>query len=856
MKRFAYFVVLQVALLLLSVKVYCVDISLAGEWRYQVDSLSIGVEEHWENREFHSTITLPGSTDEAGVGNSLPLYKSRTGYETFSNYPAGADFGMFTRKHKYIGKVWYQREFDISNEQAGCYTLFLERVMWRSMVWIDGKLVSSPIDYLSSPHVHHLGNLSEGNHTITIMVDNSEIYPIGALGHSYCPHMQTQWNGIVGKIGLNRDSEIMLAHIDAYPSYEKQSLKLSLEIINSTSSVTDAIVNVAVRKRGSAESVASYNQSVNLVEGKSGCELNLRVVDVLPWDEFTPNLYDVDVRLSTGKYSDTRSLVVGFRDLSYKDKHFSVNGKKITYRNSHEGMFFAKTGYPAMDVEYWRRVWTLYKNHGFNAVRFHSACPPEAAFVAADELGLYLQVEFFWKDGWMNLGDLIGGKDERLNNFVYDEALQALRCYGNHPSMMLVSFGNELGGNFDWMGERIRELKEFDPRHLYAAGIAHNITIWDDYVEYGGKNKAHNYDGTDWDYSHNYKDASAHNYDKKEFRREHLPEFTHEAGQYIVHPLWRDIESYDGVLAPYNMQYYHSVAVKNGIANLDEELQYASGRINKNLYKAEIEATLRTKESAGYALLSMVDYPGQGEALVGWVNALYESKNFMTPEEYRMFGSHTVPLLRFAKFVWTDGERFEGKVEVANYGAEDLIDLRIHYKLSDGDKLLSSGVLESKSIPQGELTSVGSFGCTLKSGKAGRKVDIEVSIENTSYVNRWSVWVFPDNEKEKNYSSILQTHSLQEAITALKAGRKVLLYADNLGSRGNGVYSSFYPVFWSATWFMGQDTDVSGAYVRNTHPMFDKFPTENVIDWQWRDICEGSHGFVLNDLPADYYPVV
>lgn len=172
-------------------------------------------------------------------------------------------------------------------------------------------------------------------------------------------------------------------------------------------------------------------------------------------------------------------------------------------------MFFGKTGYPEMSLSYWMDIFSLYKKHGFNAVRFHSSCPPEAAFEAADRLGLYLQVEFFWMDGWMGYPDLIGENNDALNTYVVREMRHALQCYGNHPSMMLVAFGNELGGDFDWMGERIKTFKQEFPNQFFAAGIAHNVTVHDDFVEYGGKQKIWNYVGTDWDYSDSYSVANA-----------------------------------------------------------------------------------------------------------------------------------------------------------------------------------------------------------------------------------------------------------------------------------------------------------------------------------------------------------
>lgn len=831
-------------------------ISLEGEWLFKVDSTNVGEQQHWENDEFSQKISLPGSTDEWGIGNEYPLFKSILGTNNLEGYPTNTDFGMLTRKHKYLGKAWYQKKFIVSKDAKDKkYTLFLERVMWRSKIWIDGNPVGNSADYLSTPHIYTIGSLAPGEHSITIQVDNSQIHPIGTLGHAYCPHMQSQWNGIVGEISLKAAPHISIDHISVYPSFEEKKVKIRLVLSNDNRKKRTTIYLI-IKEKSTGKTVAVEKLKSVVAAGSSTVDHIFTINGpLLPWDEFTPELYQLEASLDYSGQKQVSMTMFGFRDLGISDKHFTINGRKLIYRNSHEGMFFGKTGYPVTDVDYWRRIWKLYKDHGFNAVRFHSSCPPEAAFTAADELGLYMQVEFFWMDGWMGYKDLIGGKNEVLNDFVLREFKQAIKMYGNHPSMLLVSFGNELGGNFDQMGEWIAEVKKDDPRHFYAAGIAHNIISADDYVEYGGKNRAQNNEGTDWDYTHNYAVPKAHNYDAA-YQRKDLPEFTHETGQYIVHPLWSEINKYDGVFAPRNLEYFKKRAEENGIVNQDTALQRASGNINKMLYKAEIEATLRTSASAGYSLLSMVDYPGQGEALVGWVDPFYENKNFMTPEEFRSFGTHTVPLLRFSKYAWEEGEQFVGKVEVSNYGKETLKDARVRYVLKEGDKILENGILSGKDIEQGEITSIGEFSYLLKAGKHGCQLTIYLDIVGTEYKNSWNIWVFPSAVQEEKTERVLFTTSLSEALKKLDQGGKVLLQADQLGSVKNKIYAAFNPVFWSATWFVGQNTDVSGAFIRADHDALRKFPTSDVMDWQWKDICEGARGFILNELPKDYYPIV
>jgi hypothetical protein len=66
-----------------------------------------------------------------------------------------------------------------------------------------------------------------------------------------------------------------------------------------------------------------------------------------------------------------------------------------------ENANFAKDGVPWMEKEEWLRVFRMLKEgDGVNAVRFHTWCPPEAAFQAADELeelfiDMHMDVEIF-----------------------------------------------------------------------------------------------------------------------------------------------------------------------------------------------------------------------------------------------------------------------------------------------------------------------------------------------------------------------------------------------------------------------------------------------------------------------------
>ena len=832
------------------------SISLAGNWQFKADSLTIGEKEHWELKPLAQTIYLPGSTDQIKLGNFQPLFKSALGQTPPADYPENADYGMLTRTHKYIGVAWYRKDFVVTKTNGKVFFIDLERVMWRSKLWVDGKPAGGPIDFLSSPHHHFLGRLLPGRHTVTIMIDNRQVYPIGTLAHSYCPHMQTEWNGIVGNIRLTEKPLLGLSTVKVFPSFVNKEIRISFEVDNQLPDVQPAMARFIVKEKKNGKIIADESTAVDIATGMSAQQKTIQLKNTpLPWSEFTPDLYELTTVVTYKDQSDKINTSFGFRDIGVAGKHFTINGKKLLYRNSHEGMFFGKTGYPAMDTVYWMKLFKVYKSHGFNAVRFHSACPPDAAFAAADALGIYLQVEFFWMDGWMGYKDLIGGSNDTLNQFVRNELHEALTVYGNHPSMMLVAIGNELGGDFDTMGKWIAAEKKEDDRHFYAAGIAHNITTADDFVEYGGKGDAIIKPGTDWDYTDNYMVPSKHNYDKA-FRRKDLPEFTHELGQYIVHPLWSEIAKYTGPVQPLNMLYFKSKAYQNGIGNRDAQFQKASGNLNRILFKAEVEATLRTPESAGYGLLSMVDYPGQGEAYIGWVDPFYQNKNFITPQQFKMYGNHTVPLIRIKKMVWEEGDTLQAAVEVVNYGAAGISNAVLKFILKDGDKIIVQKKLAAKDIPQGGITSIGNITQLLGAGDHGKQLTILVSIEGTGYANSWDIWVFPKNKLTPPPKNVLITASITAALTALKKGDKVILLASKLGPLKDKTYAAFAPVFWSATWFEGQETEVIGAVIQDHHGAMKAFPTKTVTDWQWLDVCKDGRGFILNDLPKNYIPIV
>ena len=191
--------------------------------------------------------------------------------------------------------------------------------------------------------------------------------------------------------------------------------------------------------------------------------------------------YSIGTRLASILSVNRKSSTVNpiFKDFHIEGQHFYANGHQIYLRGKHDACVWPLTGHVPMDVESWQQYLGDCAAYGLNHVRFHSWCPPEAAFVAADELGIILQPELpFWGD--------FNEKDTVLMQFLHKEGENILRTYGHHPSFRMFALGNELWGSIDKMAEFIEDFRKIASDKVYTFGSNY-------YLGYQGVKKGMDY---------------------------------------------------------------------------------------------------------------------------------------------------------------------------------------------------------------------------------------------------------------------------------------------------------------------------------------------------------------------------
>lgn len=845
-------------------------IPLQGTWRFELDRGNAGIQERWCERELKGKARLPGVLSAQGIGDDVSLDTKWTGgimdakwfqnpiYSPWTNRE-NFKFPFWLQPEKYYaGPAWFQRNLEIpAGWAAKRVALVLERPHWQTRVWLDGKEIGFS-NGLSTPHRYELGvGLAAGRHVLTVRVDNSRVVEIGENTHAITDHTQGNWNGIAGQIRLEASDPVWIEDLQVYPELKTGRVRVRGAVGNLSGKSAGGKLALRVELAGASESAppcASQEVDVQWQVGGGSFEAELTVPQARSWDEFRPDLYQLRARLSGSR--EEKLAQFGFRDLSTEGTQFVLNGRKTWFRGTLECSIFPLTGHPSTETSEWTRIIKVAKAHGLNMFRFHSYCPPEAAFIAADRLGFYLQVETCWANMTTTIGD---GKP--VDQWVYDETERILKEYGNHPSFVLMAHGNEPGGNNAnaYLAKYVDHFKAQDPRRLWTSGAGwpqlkenqYHLTPDPRIMGWGEGLKSRI----------NAKPPETVTDYREYIQKRSIPVISHEIGEWCVYPNFEEIPKYKGYLKPKNFEIFRDTLKAHHMGDLGRSFLLASGKLQTLCYKEEIESALRTPGMGGFHLLDLHDFPGQGTALVGVLDPFWEYKGYVTDREFSRFCNSTVPLARLQKRVFTVSEELRADLEVAHFGPEVLRSTVLAWKVvSDDGCVVVQGKLVPTDIQIGNGVRIGSLAIPLCQMRAPARYKLVTGLQGTRFENDWDFWVYPDKANTEIPGDVkVVDHFDDEVVNLLNRGERVLLTIPaakvNGDARGK-VGLGFSSIFWNTAWTGGQTPHTLGILCNPKHPALAQFPTESHSNWQWWYLVSRAGAMVLDDMPENLRPVV
>jgi hypothetical protein len=843
-------------------------IDLSGSWAFQTDSLDEGVTQKWYANTLKDKVTLPGSMTTNGKGNDITVHTPWTGSIEDSTWFRSPEYAQYRKPGNvkvpfwlqpvkyYKGAAWYQKKVDVPASWYKKHVeLYIERSHWETTVWVDGKQIGTQ-NSLSTAQVFDLSNtLSPGQHQITIRVDNRvKDFNVGQNSHSISDHTQSNWNGMIGQLFLEAKPLVYIDDVQLYPDIKNKQVVARIQINNTTGKAANVTVNLLATSKSP--------QGLKTVAKKLAIAKSTIIEMTYPmgktpllWSEFTPDIYKMKISLATDKSGrDERSVTFGMRDFSTRGTQFIINGQLTFLRGTLECAAYPKTGFPPTDIASWMRILNICKSYGLNHLRFHSWCPPDAAFEAADRSGFYFQIECA---SWANQGATIGdGKP--LDQYIYDESNRIVKAYGNHPSFCLMDYGNEPAGKnqVKYLTDFVNYWKKKDPRRLYTTGSGWPIVSESDYnstpdprIQQWGQGLKSVINGQAPSASYDWADI---------IKKWQHPTVSHEIGQWCVYPDFKEIAQYDGVLKAKNFEIFKDILVKHGMGNLAEDFLSASGKLQALCYKADIEAALRTPGFGGFQLLGLNDFPGQGTALVGVLNPFWGDKGYITGKEYSKFCNAVVPLARLPKMVYLNNEVLTVPIEIAQFGPRELIDVTPNWNIkNDAGDVLFKGELERTKISFGNGIKLGVINQPLTLVTKPAKLTLTVSV--AGHENSWDIFVYPATLPQVS-EEIMVTNTLDnKAIELLNKGGKVLLTLEKgqlKKDKGGDIAIGFSSIFWNTAWTKSQPPVTLGILCNPQHPALKEFPTQSYSNWQWWDAMSHSNAVRLDSVANDLQPIV
>lgn len=833
-------------------------IDLSGQWQVKLDA----EKQETMPQAYPETMMLPGTTSAAGLGMPNPA-KER---------------GCLTDAYRFEGAVWFMRTFTAGDWTGEQTMLTLERTR-KTTVYLDGRPIGHQ-ESLCTPHRYFLPPVHAGEHTLVIRVDNTD-YPTRG-GHLTSPDTQSNWNGITGEISLTV-AHTLLTDLTVRPDLRRGCLRVHGHIIGAPDGVAGIVLP------GQMEHLLPYRRGV--LDGECPLKGNEAF-----WDEAHPEIHTISIDLDGDVYETT----FGLRDVRTLGRRLLINGRETFLRGKVDNLLYPKTGYTPTDVASWMTILGIAKEYGINHYRYHTACPPDAAFTAADLLGVYMAPELPFWGTVAEEGE--EGYDERERDFLFQEGFRILREYGHHPSFLWLSLGNELWGSKDVLNRMMRAYREADDTKLYSSG-ANNYQFVPDVldeenvfvgvrlgrerlirgsyamcdapqgiVQTTAPESVSNYDASivpetlgqsgeagkvQIQYGTGVKEVDAQSADAL---IPDVPVISHEGGQYVFYPDFSEIPHYTGPLKPRNIEAMRENLERAGLYGEHEAFFRQTGHLAVECYKREIETLLRSREVSGFQLLDLQDYTGQGTALVGVLNAMMENKGLISAEKWREFCAGTVVLGEFASFTGMMGEDIRFDVQISECDPEKQHTC-IRCTLMDGERELYACDV-TPGARQGRLTDAVSVTFPAECYRDAMQeritgLTVVLTLEDGTR-NHYPIWLIPQVDIRITREGIEKDGRMVAFVSAEeKADGAAIVVPSAEGQLPAEYCTDFwcYPMFRSISESMGKPVPVGtmGLSIDTASPLLKRFAQEDYTTPAWYAILQTAH---VQRLPADIHPAV
>jgi beta-galactosidase len=353
-----------------------------------------------------------------------------------SSSPAGSGGGYLDG-----GIGWYRKTFTLDASASGKRILLdFDGVYMNSQVWVNGTSLGtrpygySTFEYDLTPYVKADGSKTVVAVKVNNNQPNSRFYSGSGIYRNVwltpVDPVHVPWSGVF---------------VSPTVSGGAAAVAVATEVENLAGTTASVVVTTTITSPAGAVAASSDSAATPVAAGATATvQQSLSVASPQLWSVTSPSLYQVKVEVKVGGATvDTYLTSMGLRTATFNAASgFSLNGQAVKLRgvNMHHdlGALGAAVNYRAIE----RQVQIL-KSMGVNAIRTSHNPPAPELLDITDRLGVLVLDEAF--DTWEQT-KTTNDYGKYFKDWAQRDIQAMVKRDRNHPSVILWSIGNEVGG--------------------------------------------------------------------------------------------------------------------------------------------------------------------------------------------------------------------------------------------------------------------------------------------------------------------------------------------------------------------------------------------------------------------------
>ncbi|MBE6364587.1 MAG: hypothetical protein E7053_02400 [Lentisphaerae bacterium] len=769
------------------------------------------------------------------------------------HFPMGRTLLPHAASSFLIGTGFYRKRFTVDQDFC-CATLTVGPAMWGCSVYCNGCFAGSTTGYSTASTYQLEKLLKPGENELIIAVcnfhDDGGAYHRLDKSHDGIPFgtrpgqhrglaaqgYQSERGGINGGVALKLTPQSTLS--DYYITFAN-----GVPVWHVENRGGKAMLHWSISYKGE-----KFDSGTLPIDGR--VEFTSQCPPAL-WSDRHPELCDIELTLDAdGQITDAVKFRWGARQLTVNGMSIEINGIPTFFRGVTEHCYFADTTNPHCDREKYLRELGVLQRAGFNFVRCHTWCPPEAFYEACDQLGLLVETEL-------------------PSVWSFDEAADIIRQIRRHPSAVILCEGNEKKIDetaiirLEKLAAMLRQMAPgmlFNPQSAMR-GIEYDFDAGREITHYPMEYDAQRLDRV----------------------REISDCFGNLAGEFSYgHDEYPGRELMEARNAVYQRPCLcHEAGILGGYLDFSLESRYENTFIGTDLFRAArehmtkhgvyekariyyekntlfitecrkqlIENIRSMRNVSGFDYLGGIDthwhligYP------CGVFNEFYEEKYGETVADVRRYCGESILLCSAGnQRNRPAGTAFSETIEFSCFEEQPLSGAVLQWSFDTADgQVIAAGKHLCDTFAPGKVVPAGAVNFTLPSCEKGVSATLKVTLSTgeKSWENRWNFWIFPAGDFTLDDQVKIVDKLDENLIRFISGGGRVLLTGNFPALASGERFRSFTS---------GRSLGHGGALL-NAHPIWEKFPHNGFLDWQFFPMMTNSKSLIYSGDMPEFAPI-